>query len=203
MESSEEIILPILENLPVLSERRASLEYEAGVLGAAALFARMNNQPMNERKGTKAAFGELEDLAKHGYHLAHALAQMHCEASTAVQAALLDGDPHFVKFQYDVVKFTKAVYRARESIAGTELEPAPKGRPRKQRATEMTKAAAQSFERLTGQRVSISVRGDPPKAFGTFLDFLRELFAALGIEASPEAQARSYLKEKMRTKKAL
>jgi hypothetical protein len=64
------------------------------------------------------------------------------------------------------------------------------GRPKKQAAKAIAANAAANFELLTGRRATLSTPTAGGKASGAFLDFLSEVFKILGVDASPESQAK-------------
>jgi hypothetical protein len=65
----------------------------------------------------------------------------------------------------------------------------PTGRPRKEHAERIASAAAQVFERLTDK--PSTMRHSDGAVYGPYHDFLKAVFAACGITASPEAQAKA------------
>ena len=86
----------------------------------------------------------------------------------------------------------------RKLSRATEKPAGPKGR--RHRAAAVTERAASTFEQLTGYRATVSVDPHSHRSYGTFLEFLADVFRVLGIRASPEAQARAFLKEKRHRK---
>jgi hypothetical protein len=72
----------------------------------------------------------------------------------------------------------------------------PTGRPRLSHAARVADAAASVFERLTGKPWTVPFNPETNASYGPCLDFLRHVFAACGITASPEAQARAVIRRK-------
>jgi hypothetical protein len=84
---------------------------------------------------------------------------------------------------------------ARRALSVRRQQPAirPTGRPRKGHAGRIADATASVFERLTGKPWTVPFNPETNASYGPCLDFLTHVFAACGITASPEAQARAVL----------
>ena len=59
------------------------------------------------------------------------------------------------------------------------------GRPKAEQAIKIAEFVAQQYSMLTGKWATVSTNTDTNEAYGPFLDLLREVFEALGVEASP------------------
>ena len=87
---------------------------------------------------------------------------------------------------------------ARRALNSANLEmmieiskaPAVGGRPREDFAAEVAGFVAEEYRRLTGRKPTVPVRERDARAYGPFLELVRDVFAALGIKASPVVWAR-------------
>ena len=75
---------------------------------------------------------------------------------------------------------------------------AARGRPVNKLAMEVIRILHGEFEPLTGKQPTRTVKSDHPgsPASGDFFNFVRDVFAALRIDANPEAYVRAILKER-------
>lgn len=74
--------------------------------------------------------------------------------------------------------------------------PAPLGRPRKILAQFFANQAALEVHRLTGRDATVITDPITGRAGGPYLRLLQALYAAAGIDASAESNARAWVKEK-------
>jgi hypothetical protein len=75
------------------------------------------------------------------------------------------------------------------------VEPTAGGRPKKSGVAQFARYAAEAYEHKTQRRVTIVTR-EEQRATGSFIQFLGELFDLFSVDASPEAQARAFLKQR-------
>ena len=185
----------ILAALPVLDDRRQTVAKEAEYLWVHAGLMAANDQPRANPTGTKQAERELLELRKRIKPLVLHIDKMHRTALDAMEAK---GVRSGVVLANDLVRAAIAAWRG---VKRLRSQPGVKltGRPGKKRAEAIATATAAIYERLTGRKATIV--GKSGKALGPYLDFLKAVFDACGIDASPEAQARVALKEKRHSKK--
>jgi len=79
--------------------------------------------------------------------------------------------------------------------ATSEANDAVMGRRKKLAARMVTEEAAKCFEALTGSKTTITVDPITYKVSGKWIEFLASIFATVGIDASPERQARLLMDE--------
>jgi hypothetical protein len=194
---SVEKVRAVLANLPVVEDRRPTIDQYANIIALSALLAEINDQPMAHAAGTKKALKELYQAGKAGFILARTLNGMHNEAHIAISSALGD-EKRFIDFQYELFRVTKAVYTAHRELTQRSIELGTTGAPQKASAKKVTEDAAEIYEFLTGKEPTR--RGKDGKAYGPFHDFLKDIFSALDIDASAESQAK-LLMEKRASKK--
>lgn len=89
--------------------------------------------------------------------------------------------------------------RNRDKIAPHHIN----GAPKKEIAAIVTDQAAWAFKQLSGKPPSITTPTLGGKAHSEFLTFLKEIFDILEIEASPESQAKKWLKATNALRKAM
>jgi hypothetical protein len=99
-------------------------------------------------------------------------------------------------------EWNEHVLAARAQLGLSADEPTRKGRGRKDEAKHIARYCGAAFTALTGKKAAITNRERQP-AHGPFLDMVRGVFAALGIEASAEAALTGKPMEKTRPPKAL
>lgn len=94
-------------------------------------------------------------------------------------------------------EWSEHVLAARAQLGLSPDEPTRKGRGRKDEAKRIAKYCGTAFTALTDNKATIRNRERQP-AHGPFLDMVRGVFAALGIEASAEAAVTGKPMEKTR-----
>jgi hypothetical protein len=99
---------------------------------------------------------------------------------------------HPLRLADDMVALVNACNAAAGDLKATVPVPAPPQQT-KPRAKAVTRQAAAAYVALTGTAATITTSYNGV-AGGAWLAMLTGVFAALGIEASPEAQARSMQK---------
>jgi hypothetical protein len=190
-----------LGRLPVPPEQRQHIHGCAQSLAiVAALFA-IQDTPRARVGGSKKARAELELLVELAIDLNNHIQSLHGDTMAFIreQAAQITGDPPRrladdpLQVADDLRRLATAADRAHTKVAGAnEQLPGPRGWTH--RAKAVTEKAARVYEWLTGRAVTISVRDG--EDHGPFLDFLAEVFYACKVRASPESQARAFLRAK-------
>jgi hypothetical protein len=156
--------------------------------------ANMNHQrPEAQRVGARRTQAELERLSNLAEMIAKALNGAHRETNTLIAAALPKGKS-LSQYKHDMNELFRVLHQA--DVDAGELN-AKAEKPSDGFAAEVTRGAANAFTSLTGRRATVIVRHVPVGDSGTiaasrgpFLDFLGELFEALGIDASADYHAR-------------
>lgn len=151
-------------------------------------------------RGDKAAIRELTKLAEHLTAAQTILDNLSDQARDALHGEL---PGIFNQRYYEMVP--ERTLRGLDSLARsarTKLEAKPvkeSARPaQKRHAATIAAIAVGVYEMLTGEKAGITtdpIRRGHPRS-GKFLDFVTDLFDALGVDASPEAQAKVALQEK-------
>lgn len=119
-----------------------------------------------------------------------------CDAVTkADREEQANWEKFFCPSPFDIAGQLKKLSQA-ASNAVPQVVLSRRGRPRKPGALLLAEDAAQTYERMTGRRATITTPTVGGKAGGRFLAFLTALLAALGIDGSPEALARRVLEER-------
>jgi hypothetical protein len=193
----ENRIFDLLKSLPDLKPN-ISAEYcrdYASSLNGAILMAQMNYQraPAQQCVGAKRTQAELLKLSDLAGKLARAMSHAHLETNNLIGAALPKGAT-LSQYKRVVSEIVEVVYRAADD-AGALTGRGKK--PSDQYAAKVAQAAAQAFTKVTGRKAALIVKpvpagfsGNTAKSGGPFLDFLINLFAILGIDASAEYHAR-------------
>jgi hypothetical protein len=70
-------------------------------------------------------------------------------------------------------------------------QPPNRGPKEKDHPRSIARMTAEHYYRLTGDKPHVNTNPGTRKAYGPFLVLLTEIYAALGIEASAESQARA------------
>jgi hypothetical protein len=156
--------------LPITAAYPDKIPYESVLPGICRELVRLSATPP---RGKPAK--ELAELKKHAEKLLNAIVELH---KPALDAAVV---PDGLTMRLGVL-----IAQIDEAKLG--------GRPRKDQAWEITKMTAETFYRLTGGAAHPNTKDG--KAYGPFLDLLTEVFNILGVDASPESQARRLRKDK-------
>jgi hypothetical protein len=139
---------------------------------------------------------ELQRVVERAVGLRDEILSLHRDTLAAIREEQGDCDDRdLLRVAEDLRKIAGATARAYEKFSSAADARVAKG-SRRHRAAAVTRIAAHSFEYLTGQSAAISVDPRTHKAGGVFLNLLQQIFDALEIRASAEAQARALLKEK-------
>jgi len=189
----ENKIYALLKSIPVLKPdiTKEECRAHASGLNLIALMAKMNHQgPQSQRVGAKRTQAELKRLSVLAEKLARAMTSAHQETNALLAAALPKGSS-LSQYKHVMTEVFQILQKANDE-AGKLTAKGKK--PSDEFAAEVTRAAANAFTALTGREATVIVdpyAGDTgTKAGGPFLDFLKKLFAELGIKASAEYHAR-------------
>jgi hypothetical protein len=177
-------IREILSALPVLEDRRDTIEDEANRMWD-DLFASTflpDTAPVRTSRSAKDLLGLIDRLVELGRHM----------SAMKVDFLALEKKARRDTFAGELVRVETA---ARHELERLRSQPEVAGPPRKLRAPAVTQVVAEVLERLTGKPPTVLVDPRTNAAYGPFLDFLMAVFEVCGVDASPEAQARAYLKE--------
>ena len=206
-------VVRVLERLPVLEDHRPKIEKEALNIIVAYLSGDLQDQPRKRRVGTKKAARQLTELRDKLHAVDAAIGAMSWEADQVILTELvrnwqftreieifgttvsLDWAPHPRVLASDVQALIKVVEASLRTLI-SDPNPTHGTRPKKNAATGVARTAIEVYERLTGENATVITDQRDNRAKGPFLDFIRELFAALDIEASPELRARAVLEDR-------
>jgi hypothetical protein len=213
-----ETIEALLGQLQVRENRRDQIAREAELLCVAATFARVNDHPSAKEIGEKAAKRELDKLAKLSIALGRHIQSMHRDSLDAIEAQrrrfkerrrLPDSPLHPIFIVQELRELVNVAGWARGAVSKT---PNSKTMHTKHGARELTRYAADMFERLTGRPVTrtsklvpINAHQRGPKEDGEFQRFLAEVFKLFDVDAKAAGQIKQIklLKaEKAQQKKA-
>ena len=136
--------------------------------------------------GRQSTIKELDVLAKKCEGLTECLESLHGPAIDALAEAGFS-DRHLL------LKLASQAYISTQRADVSNVpESQGKGRPEARLSSGIARILAFNYQELTGNKPTINV--DPyshgHKAYGPFLDFVKDVFNALGVRASPEASAR-------------
>jgi hypothetical protein len=187
-------IRDILFALPVLEERRATIEDEANRMwddlfyGDASPFL-PDTTPMRTSRSAKDLLALIDRLVELGRHM----------SAMKVDRGFLDALEKEVRRDTFAGELVRVETAARHELERLRSQPEVTGPPRKLRAQAVTMVAIEVFERLTGKEATLSINSNTGAASGPFLDCLKAVFEACGIDASAEAQAKA-ARRKLRSK---
>lgn len=211
-ETAKDAILRILRRLPRRESKQDKLEREKELEGLAlvivtgAAIGQVEEAQRLRPAGSSKAARMLEELREHLAAVVDCIETMPMEAHSALEAAREHSDdqrrtneevgvwrssdrcPDPLAFSDAAFVLAAAVERAAQILAANP--DIAYGRPRKRSASEVTRAAALTFERLTGMKFAFAADGD-----GQASAFLEEVFAALDITANTEHRIRVFREE--------
>jgi hypothetical protein len=166
----------------------AEIEGAALNLWSASWSGRDEELPRNRPASLQSSETELRKL----HELAGKLAD-HIEAMRQPAIAALYAEGAGV---FDIVPRLRDLQQDAQAAFG-DLKPQGSGRGAgvKAEAAAVTEAAAFQFERVTGRAAGFTSDPDTGVVSGTWPDFLRVVFDALGIDASVAAQVRALRKK--------
>lgn len=133
------------------------------------------------------ALDRAENLATAVRDVRRALAHAGLELEMALREEM--GDIGLIQFRNYMKAIEPQVFAAHDAIEKMQPNPRPLGRPRKSLAASITELAAETFESLTGARISVATDHDSGAKSGAFVVFLEQVFSELGLDASAVAQA--------------
>jgi hypothetical protein len=183
---AEKAVAAVLRRLPVLPGRESKVDSWAQRIAFVGSLASITELPRARRTGTKAALAEIDKLARAALRLRNEALSMHRDALAALERR---NSRHPLRLASDMAALVNVCNAAAGDLKAAPPHPAP-AQPTKPSARAVTHQAAAAYEALTSKAATITVTFDG-KATGPWLAMLTGVFAALGIEASPEAQARS------------
>jgi len=199
----------VLARLPVLEDRRDAVATEADSIRLVHALYITREVPNAQAGGATKAERELAELHDALLRVAHRLHGLPKEAHDALGQArddiaarrqeneasgifdLSDRCPQPSKFRVAATVLAEAAEAAQARVSAGDGGKGG-GRPMKKAAPAVARQARRSYETLTGERATVITRHG--RAEGPFIAFLGDLFDALGIEASPETQARAATK---------
>lgn len=193
-------IAAVLASLTLLPDQSAdSIQDCAERLLIHSRLTSFNDLPRANAGTTKQAIAELDQFEKLSASLIDHVYQMHGPALTALRKPRRR-HPFVVASDLRVLVLAASVKMEELRSAPPSKPPGPpsknkrvpRERQRKRQAADVTEAAAEVFERLTGKRATIHYnhRG---RAAGPFFRFLDSLFRVLEIKADAEAQGRAHM----------
>jgi len=142
--------------------------------------------------GAKATRRELDAVKQAADKLRTAIEEMHAPARQAL--GFDDGPGGAGSYALEA-----ALAALAERITQCELPELPanagRGRKRAEREASLTSEIAKVYWRHTGQVPTIRTDYETGKVYGPFFEFVGDIFAALGVTASPESQARAAVAE--------
>jgi hypothetical protein len=205
-------MLAALHHLSVLPDRQEQIAFFAGVLATAAVNSIYWKLSRNQRKETiPAQRVRLVAFEKSCLRLSkmiggfpvEAFRQLDAEMGTrlwldAIRVAATDNsyNSRLLQFAAQLHEFAAAARRANTALDSTRVVVSPDG------VEELTQAARHTYKHLTGLPATRRTMPESGQAYGPFVSFLAEVFAAAGTEASPEWYSRS-LAWRTKRKKAL
>jgi hypothetical protein len=169
-------LVEILSGLPVLPERRESVDAEAATL----LFVNLLCIGFDQTRPSQAQATAARKWLRHASSLALELQSTLMAAPRHALEAVSPSAPLMAKLEAFV----------REARAAQDYMPVKSGRPRHRSATLVTRQARNTYERLTGKRATTTTKDADTvsnvvsRRGGPFLDFLAEIFGLFEIEAS-------------------
>ncbi len=181
----------VLHRLPMADAQRATIPGWALRLKAAHILGAISELPRSRLKGGNVARRELETVVKQAVALLRSLLAMHSEALRAFEKVEPRGALHPLLLDDTLADFARAAICARETITPS---PTLKGRPKSEHARQVTIAARDAYERLTGKRAGrVTDPYSMRPAHGPFITFLREIFEVFEIKDSADGQAHAIL----------
>ncbi|TIN77485.1 hypothetical protein [Mesorhizobium sp.] len=190
MQSPQDAVFLAIEKLAIADHYRWRVPEAVKMLCVSSAVLPMNDAKHNQKAGSNKARASLEELEKHLTCVIADLGGLPLEAHSALQEVTdASGVKHPFWFQEQATAMLKAVQAAREAIP---ISKERSGRPRMKGAEKFSMLALRVYEDLTGKPASRTVdtydMGNI--AGGPFVQFLRDLFEALEIDASADNQAR-------------
>ena len=202
--------MPVLARLPVLEEQKPLIESAALELATVYVLYGTQDAPRARFGGSRKAARLLAELRDQLFDVYNTIYTMPVEAHSAIGTErasaeehrkkneargvhqISDRVPHPLNFAAGALALASAADSARLILIA---DPNPKrpGRPKKNAAIGITRRALYVYERLTGKRATVITKSylNGHKSGGQFLEFLVDLFDALEIQASAEAQGRA------------
>lgn len=201
-----------LRKLPIVDGNEKHLGGIELKLALAWGIGRTENKIGRQQRGTTASIRALGEFAKALVKTNNMLHRLPLEAQEALHVekkaldvrkaerklaggfSWQDDLPELLYFDALVVNVAHAALRA---AAALEAAPPSIGhKPAKEGAAIVSKFALEAYELLTGKSATISTTAHKVqnRAGGPFMDFLKDVFNALGIEASVESQARAAIR---------
>jgi len=174
-------------DLPVLPDQQETVNAIAVFLVTTADAVKGNDLPMVSHATVKRAKKELKKLDDAVCKLINRLEATHGTAIAAIEKQ--KPDRHRLNIEADLLSLSTAIRRAYRDIP----EPPVEGTGQKKAAREITNCVASYYTRLTGKNPTRVYQDG--KAGGHFVCLLRNVFDALEINASPEAQARAFMEK--------
>lgn len=206
-------IAEVLRGLPVREDRRKLIESNAFSLLISCAVANAWDVPRARKGGTKRAAKDLATLRDRLLRVCETIYTMPSEAHSALNAELAEKDTQYesqgvasiacrsnqikslLAFGDDAFALSEEVEAARLAVLGHPESTRP-GRPQKFAAARVTDHALAVYETLTGTCATVAVNADSSKASGPFLKFISELYSAIGVDASPESQAKAAIRRR-------
>jgi hypothetical protein len=190
----EAAIAAAFRKLKVPAGERGKLYYKETIPSIARELALMaGGGPLrhhDEHASHLATVKELADLKKRAEGLLDAIDALHRPAIDALNYR--DG----VLIGTAGVTTQLRILIASASCAEIPDQPSSRGAKVKVQPRRIALAVAAHYHRLTGDRPTVDTRqidtdyDKGSESYGPFLDLLTEVFAALGVKASPESQAK-------------
>ncbi|WP_448658292.1 hypothetical protein ACPVPU_12585 [Sphingomonas sp. CJ99] len=164
-------------------------------------FILMNDLPMAKlTRGKDEKRRELEKLMKLTAQLYNHIETMHLDSRSEID---IRANPRgerqcqpawsITSVQFDVRRLGEAAAAALDDLSPSEPR---QGRKPSVGANHVAHVAIHNFESLTNQRATVRTDHQSAKAYGPFVEFLADVFAATGLRASAESAAKLAIDER-------
>ena len=169
----------------------------AGSLSTRAIMGKASEYNLHRRKGKDASLQEIEGMQKQAIRLFKSLDadNIGTEARLMITKHLqLDQNTDGILPVMEILaKFISATTAAHQTISERDATTPERKRGRKEAmaSRSFVKSLVWMYEELSGRNAALDTANG--QAYGPFLDLVTELFAAVGIRASPERAIRDVL----------
>jgi hypothetical protein len=185
-------VVPVLEGLPARADLPAdAVERWAEKLALAAHYGGMAEGLRNARADSRTS-DEAAKVAAAVAGLIEALVSVKPHSLNMINQRLHPHAPSVYALRPALERWHAAATATADQMARRRF--VKRGARPKLMAAAVSEAARAAYEEITGKPAAIATADG--KAGGAYLDFLRDLLAAVGSDASAEAQARAMKKKK-------
>jgi hypothetical protein len=187
-------IADVLRTLPIKPDREREVHNLSLRLALASMSGAYREQPNVRLGGASRAKNDLSRFGELCYELGKHIQRMRLESHEVLKVRLNDAihpDALFVELSRSIEAARCAYYSLPD-----DDESAPRGRPEKHHAKEVTKHAAEAYESLTAKPATYTTDWETSEIGGEFVHFLSRLFEVLHINASAKTQAKNFARAK-------